>query len=230
MREVEDLTGKRFGKLLVLEQGIPEYSKRGLKITTWKCLCDCGRERTVRAAYLKRGTATYCGYCDPPEWLGAENRICRHCEFSEWDDERNDWGCTKGQDASIVGMRCPEYYCNAYDKISGANCHEGHCIVCGAPIYSYNREMPIYCYKHRDHAKKDTDIINEAPHELLFSLIAGIFLRAREDYIENADNQRTDAEVFLKGNWAQELSLQGFDAEKLMEQLQEEMTDGNERT
>lgn len=53
----EDLTGQRFGRLVVLNRA--ENSKSGR--TQWRCLCDCGKERIVMAAHLKRGHSKSCG-------------------------------------------------------------------------------------------------------------------------------------------------------------------------
>lgn len=155
--------------------------------------------------------------------IKAKNRQCRYCEFSRWDDSIEDWHCSKGQDVSAVEDLCKKFWCAPYDKVTGVKCKEGVCFICGKPVYAHSNNVPIYCYEHRAYAKRDQQILDEAPKELLFSLIAGIFLRAREDYLTNAQNQRSDAEVFLKGIWAQNLSIEGFDVDALFEILDEEM-------
>lgn len=53
---LEDLTGKRFGRLVVIEKAKTEH-----KSTRWKCKCDCGNECTVLAENLKTGHTTSCG-------------------------------------------------------------------------------------------------------------------------------------------------------------------------
>lgn len=60
-RYFKDLTGQRFGRLVVIDQGEHYYTKKGLKYTQWNCLCDCGKTKTVKAALLSRGTTTSCG-------------------------------------------------------------------------------------------------------------------------------------------------------------------------
>ena len=52
----KDLTGKRFGRLLVIER-VGFINKR----TYYKCKCDCGNVITVMAANLSRGTSNSCG-------------------------------------------------------------------------------------------------------------------------------------------------------------------------
>ena len=52
----EDLTGKRFGKLLVLNKS--EKSDRRLY---WDCQCDCGKQITVKGDHLRQGHQFSCG-------------------------------------------------------------------------------------------------------------------------------------------------------------------------
>lgn len=68
-----DLTGKRFGRLVVLEQAEYHIDKKGRKIRMWKCKCDCGNETIVRHGGLQRGTTTSCG-CFHKEIVGSLNR------------------------------------------------------------------------------------------------------------------------------------------------------------
>ncbi len=51
-----ELTGRRYGKLLVLRRTVSDP----LGHAQWICKCDCGHEATIRALFLKRGQA-YCG-------------------------------------------------------------------------------------------------------------------------------------------------------------------------
>lgn len=55
-RPIESLTGKRFGKLVVLQQ---LGKKRG--DTVWLCRCDCGNTHEVTSSNLKNGSTTSCG-------------------------------------------------------------------------------------------------------------------------------------------------------------------------
>lgn len=51
-----DLTGKRFGKLTVLEQ-IGHNKNRSV---VWCCVCDCGRHKNVSSQRLVNGTTKSC--------------------------------------------------------------------------------------------------------------------------------------------------------------------------
>lgn len=53
----KDLTGLKFGKLLVLE--VHSRSRNGH--IRWKCRCDCGREHDVLSTHLISGKITNCG-------------------------------------------------------------------------------------------------------------------------------------------------------------------------
>jgi len=51
-----DQTGRRFGRLIVVERA----PNRG-KLTHWRCRCDCGKAHTVYSGYLKDGRTKSCG-------------------------------------------------------------------------------------------------------------------------------------------------------------------------
>lgn len=57
MRQWPDLTGQRFGMLVVTAQA--ESTATGQR--RWVCWCDCGNERIVMGSNLKRGTTVSCG-------------------------------------------------------------------------------------------------------------------------------------------------------------------------
>ena len=57
-----DLTGQKFGRLIVIERAIFEYAKNiQAKHAYWKCQCICGNTITVRAGHLKSGDTKSCG-------------------------------------------------------------------------------------------------------------------------------------------------------------------------
>lgn len=58
MGYVIDLSGKKFGRLLVIEQVKQRTSNRQVK---WKCLCDCGNTVYPLGNGLKRGSTKSCG-------------------------------------------------------------------------------------------------------------------------------------------------------------------------
>lgn len=55
-----DLTGQRFGRLLV--QKLAGHTGTGRKRRSiWLCICDCGRETTAQLGHLRSGHTLSCG-------------------------------------------------------------------------------------------------------------------------------------------------------------------------
>ena len=67
-----DLTGKRFGRLLVIE----EISEMRRKKVLWFCKCDCGNTTRSSSANLRRGLSTSCG-CVRTKHMGKGTRLFR---------------------------------------------------------------------------------------------------------------------------------------------------------
>lgn len=61
MREIDDLTGKRYGLLTVKERGEDYIISSGVKFIRWICVCECGNEITVRGTQLKNAHTRSCG-------------------------------------------------------------------------------------------------------------------------------------------------------------------------
>lgn len=60
MRKIIDLTGKRFGRLVVIKKasnGILDEKNRAY----WICKCDCGNEKKISGKSLRRGESKSCG-------------------------------------------------------------------------------------------------------------------------------------------------------------------------
>lgn len=57
MRDESSLSGKRFGRLVVIEK-VGKANSHG---TLWRCKCDCGNIKDVRREYLTSGGTSSCG-------------------------------------------------------------------------------------------------------------------------------------------------------------------------
>jgi hypothetical protein len=57
MNRLENLTGKKFGKLMVIKFEGLDKNRNSL----YRCLCECGKEMVTRGTCLKRGTTKSCG-------------------------------------------------------------------------------------------------------------------------------------------------------------------------
>jgi len=64
----EDLVGRRFGKLTVMEREGTDKNRRAL----WKCACSCGNETILSTSSLKSGNTRSCGCLmkQPRLWKG----------------------------------------------------------------------------------------------------------------------------------------------------------------
>lgn len=58
MGKVKDITGQRFGRLVVIEDNGERDSYRNV---VWLCKCDCGNEKKVVSGSLKNGLTQSCG-------------------------------------------------------------------------------------------------------------------------------------------------------------------------
>ena len=59
----DDLTGRRYGKLIV-KYAVDDYvSPKGSRMSKWHCVCDCGNEIDVIGMSLKNGDTRSCGQC-----------------------------------------------------------------------------------------------------------------------------------------------------------------------
>jgi hypothetical protein len=74
MPKLVDITGQRFGRLVVLERS-PHRSS----MTRWRCRCDCGRETTPKGVNLKGGKTRSCG-CLANEAIAARSTVHGHAK------------------------------------------------------------------------------------------------------------------------------------------------------
>lgn len=57
----EDLTGRRFGKLVVIKRVDDWIGANGHRHIQWECVCDCGNHVVVKGASLRSGYNKSCG-------------------------------------------------------------------------------------------------------------------------------------------------------------------------
>lgn len=58
---IKDLSGQRFGNLVVVSLGETRVARCGKKITQWNCICDCGTPTVVSSQHLINGKTKSCG-------------------------------------------------------------------------------------------------------------------------------------------------------------------------
>lgn len=57
----KDLSGKRFGKLVVIDRDGSCANKSGVRNATWNCICDCGNRKIIKSCDLISGKVSSCG-------------------------------------------------------------------------------------------------------------------------------------------------------------------------
>lgn len=86
MAKVKDLTGERFGRLVVMERA---GSKNGR--AAWLCRCDCGGEKVVSAAELSKGSTRSCGCLGREQRKQVARRQCHDFSRANMMSERKTW-------------------------------------------------------------------------------------------------------------------------------------------
>lgn len=84
---LEDLTGQVFGLLTVVKRAEDNILPSGEHQTKWLCKCQCGTEKSIRAAHLKAGVIRSCGCVKSfgerqIAQILTENKIAYKKEFS----------------------------------------------------------------------------------------------------------------------------------------------------
>lgn len=106
MRKLIDLTGQRFGRLLVVERTDDYVSPQGLRQVCWLCVCDCGTILIVRGNSLRQGRSKSCG-C-----LSAE-LSAKRCE------KHGGWRTRLYRIWEGMKKRCYKYDCKDYPNYGG---------------------------------------------------------------------------------------------------------------
>lgn len=65
----DDITGKRFGKLVALRRNGSDR----FHLALWDCKCDCGSEVTVRGTHLRSGKTQSCGCYNIEKYQGSKS-------------------------------------------------------------------------------------------------------------------------------------------------------------
>lgn len=58
---MKDITGQRFGRLVVISRAENHITSGGYPVTMWNVRCDCGTEKVVRGSDMKKGRINSCG-------------------------------------------------------------------------------------------------------------------------------------------------------------------------
>lgn len=131
-----DLTGKRFGKLIVIKRAEDSLTKSGKKLVAWECKCDCGKKCVIRSTNLKSGNTTSCGCVakkirrtkrDTPN-SNAEDFIGQHFGVLTVEKESKPYRDPKGNKRRRFRCKC---YCGNYKDIRIDELTNGFVVSCG---------------------------------------------------------------------------------------------------
>ena len=87
MGKMQDLTGKKFGRLTVIDKAEKHVKPSGGTVGRWKCKCDCGNVLVVDTHSLKSGHTQSCG-CRKIEMLveqSTKHGMYRKTVYRTWD-------------------------------------------------------------------------------------------------------------------------------------------------
>lgn len=145
----ENLLGRRFGKLLVIEKLESKRGKTGKAYAMWLCQCDCGGTKEVSASCLKNGHTQSCG-CNRINDLTGK-RFGKLVVKSFFDRAvqpnnsiRTEWLC--------------ECDCGETTVVSHGNLTSGHTTSCGCMVCSAQEAVikRILVDNNINHAKEYT--------------------------------------------------------------------------
>lgn len=135
----EDLIGKKFGKLLVIEMSYSKYDK-----LHWLCQCDCGNKTTVSTSGLKSGHTKSCG-CHQDETASNVHFVdLTNHTFGKLTVVKR----VKNSNTGIVRYLC-QCECGNYTTVAGGHLTSGKIQSCGCWKYSkIEEEVRKYLVSH----------------------------------------------------------------------------------
>jgi len=98
MRPVKDLTGRRFGRLIVISES--NRSSKGKVM--WNCICECGNEVSILSSSLLNNNTNSCG-CLHKE-VNITHGLSNTPEYASW---------------NMMRQRCLNSKCEAYSYYGG---------------------------------------------------------------------------------------------------------------
>lgn len=160
-----DLTGRRYGKLLVIQFAGMKPSKDA----RWLCKCDCGNEMTVDTRELNRGNTASCGCSrrkprdpDIPQ-RAARNRVLRSYKGTCARSRGHCWELADEDFDRLMSQDC--YYCGQPPSLvtRSQGRYEGGEFVHGSldrvdNNLGYTLENTVACCVICNHAKKDMSV------------------------------------------------------------------------
>ena len=157
--KVKDLTGKRFGKLTVIERCGSTNSKH--KVALWLCKCDCGNEAKRTGSHLQSDYVNSCGFCPDLRTDLSGQKFGRWTVLGKSD---------KKQGKTSYLCKCS---CGKIKTVTSDTLLNGHSLSCGClqkevtskmqtthgmtdtRIYNIYHNMKNRCFNPKDNRYKD---------------------------------------------------------------------------
>lgn len=133
-RRFEDLTGRRFGRLTVLERGDNETLSNGHNQIRWICKCDCGNKVLVRGTSLKNGHTQSCGCIHSDAAMGIGLIDITGQKFGRWTVLYEN-GRLKEPSGRIVPLWRCRCECGEERDLRGGTLKSGSSLSCGCLKY-----------------------------------------------------------------------------------------------
>lgn len=173
-----ELTGKQFGRLTVIEEaGRQRYKNAGY--VTWRCSCSCGSTATIRSSHLISGATKSCGCLSREKLASKENTRNQrpkgeaYMRYVYGYYAKNakirgiEFGLSFATFCEITAAAC--YYCGAPPKEGGNKSRFGRpSVFNGTKIHSgidrvnsalgYAIENCVPCCKQCNYAKRDKTV------------------------------------------------------------------------
>lgn len=103
MPRIETPVGEKFGMLTVVG---PAEPKGRLRHSAWRCRCDCGNEKAVRASHVREGNSLSCGCMRGSGSTHGLTRVGkRHPLYSAWNSMRQRCSNPRNDSFQFYGAR-----------------------------------------------------------------------------------------------------------------------------
>lgn len=100
-----DLTGQRFGRLVVVERAA-DVDGKWRSLSAWVCRCDCGKSHVVQTSHLRAGRVRSCG-CIYREVSREKLKVIRPLATSKVVAKRRCRVC-----GSVFSAKRAQWYCS----------------------------------------------------------------------------------------------------------------------
>lgn len=154
-----DISGIRYGRLLVIKRAGTHIAKGGHTFPTWYCICDCGTKKTIIGYALRSGGTRSCGCINIESTTPKNSMFTRYKRMAK---QRNlPFELLKKKFFSLLDEKC--YYCGAEptrrkSTPPGHNGFKANGIDRLNSMRGYIKGNVVPCCPHCNQAKNDLSV------------------------------------------------------------------------